>query len=95
MHTRTLYSYPPLGRDFGKDFLQIIKQIHRQLYRVFAHIYWNHYDMMLHLRQEGHFNSLFAHFVAFSKEFNLMDIKEMKEMSELITEMEAAGRLGQ
>jgi hypothetical protein len=82
------------GRDFPKESVHIIKQIHRQLYRVFAHIYWNHYDMMLHLRQEGHFNSLFAHFVAFSKEFNLMDVKEMKDMADLITEMEAAGRLG-
>lgn len=48
---------------------------------------------MLHLRMEGYFNSLFAHFMAFSREFDLIERKEMKELQELIEKLEAAGRL--
>jgi hypothetical protein len=32
----------------------------------------------LHLRSEPHFNSLFAHFLAFGREYELLDIKDVK-----------------
>ncbi|CAG8529782.1 4402_t:CDS:2 [Ambispora gerdemannii] len=79
------------GREFPSDFKQTIKQIFKQSFRVFAHIYHNHYDKILHLREEGHFNSLFAHFISFAKEFNLLDKKELGPLEELIEVMEANG----
>lgn len=32
----------------------------------------------MHLRAEPHFNSLFAHFLAFGREYELLDVKDIK-----------------
>ncbi|KAG1791802.1 uncharacterized protein HD556DRAFT_1484619 [Suillus plorans] len=56
----------------------MVKHVYRQLLRVFAHIYHAHYPQILHLRSEPHFNSLFAHFLAFGPEYELLDIKDVK-----------------
>jgi len=66
------------GRDFPPTFPSTAKHVYRQLLRVFAHIYHAHYTQILHLRSEPHFNSLFAHFLAFGKEYELLDIKDIK-----------------
>jgi hypothetical protein len=66
------------GHDFPKTFPSTIKHVYRQLLRIFAHIYHAHYAQILHLRSEPHFNSLFAHFLAFGREYELLDIKEVK-----------------
>ncbi|CAH1760460.1 1997_t:CDS:2 [Entrophospora sp. SA101] len=70
-----------VGREFPRDFHQIARTIFKQCFRVFAHIYYNHYEQILHLREEKHFNSLFAHFTSFAKEFNLLQDK--KELAPL------------
>ena len=46
--------------------------------RVFAHIFHSHYTHLLHLHSEPHFNSLFAHFLAFGKEYDLLEVKDVK-----------------
>src|SRR5258708_9398640 len=61
-----------VGRDFQPNFPTIAKQIYRQLLRVFAHIYHAHFTHLLHLSAEGHFNSLFAHFLAFGKQYDFL-----------------------
>lgn len=66
------------GRDFSPSFPATIKHVYRQLLRVFAHLYYAHYPQILHLRSEPHFNSLFAHFLAFGKEYELLDVKDVK-----------------
>ncbi|KAH9948874.1 Mob1/phocein [Amylocystis lapponica] len=66
------------GRDFSQSFPGTAKHIYRQLLRVFAHLYYAHYQQILHLRSEPHFNSLFAHFLAFGKEYDMLDIKDVK-----------------
>jgi len=66
------------GRDFPPSFPSTVKHVYRQLLRVFAHIYHAHYPQILHLRSEPHFNSLFAHFLAFGREYELLDIKDVK-----------------
>ncbi|KAI5115230.1 hypothetical protein M0805_002673 [Coniferiporia weirii] len=66
------------GRDFPQNFPSTAKHIYRQLLRVFAHIYHAHYTQILHLRSEPHFNSLFAHFLAFGKEYELLEVKDVK-----------------
>lgn len=67
-----------LGQDFPASFPSTIKHVYRQLLRVFAHIYHAHYPQILHLRSEPHFNSLFAHFLAFGREYELLDIKDVR-----------------
>jgi len=66
------------GQDFPASFPSTIKHVYRQLLRVFAHIYHAHYPQILHLRSEPHFNSLFAHFLAFGREYELLDIKDVR-----------------
>jgi hypothetical protein len=46
---------------------------------------------VLSLHEEGHFNSLFAHFISFAKEFDLLDKKETQPLQELIDVMERNG----
>lgn len=74
--TRTTTS--PTGQDFSPTFPSTVKHMYRQLLRVFAHIYHAHYHQLLHLRSEPHFNSLFAHFLAFGREYQLLDPKDIK-----------------
>ena len=66
------------GREFSPNFPSTVKHVYRQLLRVFAHLYHAHYTHILHLRSEPHFNSLFAHFLAFGKEYELLDVKDIK-----------------
>lgn len=66
------------GREFSPNFPSTVKHVYRQLLRVFAHLYHAHYPQILHLRSEPHFNSLFAHFLAFGKEYELLEIKDIK-----------------
>ncbi|CAE6429536.1 unnamed protein product [Rhizoctonia solani] len=66
------------GREFPSTFASVAKHVYRQLLRVFAHIYHAHYPALLHLSSEGHFNSLFAHFLAFGKQYDLLEIKDIK-----------------
>ncbi|KAF6755826.1 Mob1/phocein [Ephemerocybe angulata] len=66
------------GQDFPPSFPSTIKHVYRQLLRVFAHIYHAHFHHLLHLRSEPHFNSLFAHFLAFGQEYDLLEMKDVK-----------------
>lgn len=66
------------SRDFPPTFLTTCKHIYKQLLRVFAHIYHAQYQYLVHLCCEGHFNSLFAHFVAFGTENRLLDYRDFK-----------------
>ncbi|PPQ80987.1 hypothetical protein CVT26_003497 [Gymnopilus dilepis] len=69
------------GHDFPQNFPATVKHIYRQLLRVFAHIYHAHFHQILHLRSEPHFNSLFAHFLSFGREYELLEIKDVKGQS--------------
>lgn len=66
------------SRDFPPTFLTTCKHIYKQLLRVFAHIYHAQYPYLLHLCCEGHFNSLFAHFIAFGTENRLFDYRDFR-----------------
>ncbi|KAK2465377.1 hypothetical protein APHAL10511_002731 [Amanita phalloides] len=66
------------NQPFHSSFPNTIRNIYRQLLRVFAHIYYAHFPQVLHLRAEPHFNSLFAHFLAFGREYELLDVRDIK-----------------
>ena len=66
-----------LGREFPNSFAYTAKHIYKHLFRIFAHIYHAHFEQILHLSIEAHFNSLFAHFLAFGKEFDLLVMKDL------------------
>jgi len=66
------------GRDFPPGFANTSRHVFKQLLRVFSHIYHAHYPALLHLHSEGHFNSLFAHFLAFGFEYQQLDMRDFK-----------------
>ncbi|TFK40879.1 protein kinase activator [Crucibulum laeve] len=66
------------NQAFHPSFPATIRTVYRQLLRVFAHIYHAHYQQILHLRSEPHFNSLFAHFLAFGREYELLEVKDIR-----------------
>ncbi|KAJ3481773.1 hypothetical protein NLJ89_g12185 [Agrocybe chaxingu] len=66
------------NQGFHQSFPATIRTVYRQLLRVFAHVYHAHYPQILHLRSEPHFNSLFAHFLAFGREYELLEVKDIK-----------------
>jgi hypothetical protein len=58
-----------IGKEggFPQSFEQTCKGIYKQMFRIFAHIYHTHFDKILHMSLEAHFNSLFVHFIHFSR----------------------------
>jgi MOB kinase activator 1 len=54
-----------------------VSRIFRRLFRVYAHIYYAHFEYIVSQKAETHMNSCFKHFVLFSREFGLVDQKEM------------------
>lgn len=73
-----------LGYQFPKDFQTTIRAIYKQLFRVLAHIYHAHFEIVVTLQEESYLNTLFAHFICFSREFDLIEKKEYLPMNELI-----------
>jgi MOB kinase activator 1 len=74
----TGHSPPKKDQAFHPSFPATIRTVYRQLLRVFAHIYHAHYPQILHLRSEPHFNSFFAHYLAFGREYELLEIRDIK-----------------
>ncbi|KAG5421743.1 MOB2 [Candida metapsilosis] len=81
------------GAVFPQFFIKDVKNISRQMFRIFAFIYYNQFDKIVHLSLEAHFNSFFAHFISFTKEFNLLDKKELEPLQPLIDEFVASGKI--
>ena len=84
--TKTGAVFPPFVQ---KD----VKNITRQMFRIFAFIYYNQFDKIVHLSLEAHFNSFFAHFVSFIKEFGLLDQRELEPLQCLIDSFEQQGKI--
>lgn len=81
------------GGAFPPNFLKDCKNITRQMFRIFAHIYHNHFDKIVHLSLEAHWNSFFAHYVSFVKEYSLVDREELEPLLPLIEDFEAQGKI--
>ncbi|XP_071953515.1 MOB kinase activator 1A [Antedon mediterranea] len=73
-----------IGVPFPKNFLTIAKTILKRLFRVYAHIYHQHFQEVVGLKEEAHLNTSFKHFIFFVQEFNLIDRKELAPLQELI-----------
>ncbi|KAI8639857.1 Mob1/phocein [Parasitella parasitica] len=75
------------GPDFPRELPAVVKKMFTHMFSLFAHIYHVHYDTVLCLNEEPHFNSLFAHFISFAREFDLLDRKDVQPLNELIEAM--------
>ncbi|KAI7948945.1 hypothetical protein MJO29_010610 [Puccinia striiformis f. sp. tritici] len=64
------------AREFNPNtFPSSACHLYTQFLWIFAHLYHAHFDHFVHLSSEGHVNSLFAHFLQFGVEFDLIDPK--------------------
>lgn len=81
------------GMAFPPSFLRDIKGICRQMFRIIAHIYWNHFEKIVHLSLEAHWISYFSHFISFIREFDLLETNELEPLSMLINNLESQGRI--
>lgn len=81
------------GMPFPQNFLRDVQGIMTQMFRIFAHIYHYHFDKIAHLSLEAHWNSFFAHFISFAKEFNLLDRPEMYPLEALVENLELQGKI--
>ncbi|KAK6466028.1 Mob1/phocein [Scheffersomyces coipomensis] len=81
------------GGAFPPNFLKDCKNISRQMFRIFAHIYYQHFDKIVHLSLEAHWNSFFAHFISFVKEFNLIEANELAPLAPLLANLEQQGKI--
>ncbi|KAK9469105.1 Mob1/phocein [Lipomyces arxii] len=81
------------GVPFPPSFPMTLQSIFKQMFRVFSHIYYHHFDTIVHLSLEAHWNSFFAHFVSFSKEFELLERQDTEPLRELIESFEAQGKV--
>lgn len=81
------------GMAFPPSFLKDIKGICRQMFRIIAHIYWNHFEKIVHLSLEAHWISYFSHYISFIREFDLLESKELEPLSMLIDNLEGQGRI--
>uniref|UniRef100_A0A060T9S7 ARAD1B01826p n=1 Tax=Blastobotrys adeninivorans TaxID=409370 RepID=A0A060T9S7_BLAAD len=81
------------GVPFPPHFTTVLKHMYRQMFRIFAHIYHNHFDKIVHLSLEAHWNSFFAHFISFGKTFDLADNADLVPLVHLIEALEAQGKI--
>ncbi|KAL6941926.1 Maintenance of ploidy protein mob2 [Hanseniaspora vineae] len=81
------------GATFPGNFPRDVQRIMIQLFRIFAHIYHHHFDKIVHLSLEAHWNSFFAHFISFCNEYSIIDKKEMYPLLPLIESFEMQGKI--
>ena len=75
-----------LGQTFPPGFREVIRRIFKRLFRVYAHIYHSHFRSIVALNVEAHLNTCFKHFIYFTKQFGLIDEKELAPLKELIAQ---------
>ncbi|XP_065197968.1 MOB kinase activator 1A-like [Sycon ciliatum] len=76
-----------VGVPFPKNFLSTAKTILKRLFRVYAHVYHQHFQSVIHLGEEAHLNTSFKHFNFFIAEFNLVEKRELQPLQELIEKL--------
>ncbi|XDT27561.1 Mob1/phocein family [Nakaseomyces glabratus] len=81
------------GVPFSPNFFKDVQRIMIQMFRIFGHIYHHHFDKIVHLSLEAHWNSFFAHFISFVKEFKIIDRREMYPLMPLIENFEKQGKI--
>lgn len=69
---------------FPKKFHSICSVIYKRFFRIYAHIYHAHFQRIQRLGADAHLNTTFNHFLHFVLEFDLVDMKEMEPLKELI-----------
>ncbi|KAA8496065.1 MOB kinase activator-like 1 [Porphyridium purpureum] len=75
------------GKPFPESFRSTVKAIMKRLFRVYAHIYHSHLDEIIACGAEAHLSTCFKHFVYFGQEFNLLPVKELDPLKDVIAKL--------
>jgi MOB kinase activator 1 len=79
--------FPEHSDGFTPRFLPAAKKILSRMFRVYAHIYLSHWEKVKSLEADAHLNTCFKHFYYFTKEFGLIDPKEMTPLDSIIAQL--------
>jgi hypothetical protein len=83
-----------VGRSSGfpREFEDTCKNLFRQMFRVYAHLYWSHFiEPFYHMKLEQPLNSCFTHFILVSREFDMLEPREIETMQSLVDMWAASG----
>ncbi|KAJ8269251.1 hypothetical protein COCON_G00118580 [Conger conger] len=73
------------GTAFPKGYVFLVQRIFLYLFRTLAHLYWVHFWDVVQMDMHPHLNTLFAHFVAFGQQFQLLEPAETAPLEDLIS----------
>ncbi|KAI1888006.1 hypothetical protein AGOR_G00180600 [Albula goreensis] len=73
------------GSAFPRGYLFLVQRIFLYLFRMLAHLYWAHFPDIVRMDLHPHLNTLFAHFVTFGREFELLELAETAPLEDLIS----------
>lgn len=79
-----------IGVPFPKNFSALVKQMCKRMFRIYAHIYCHQFSIVIALGEEAHLNTSFKHFIFFTREFDLLEQRELGPVKELIDSMMAS-----
>merc|ERR1719183_825208 len=79
----------PTQKDnyFPTNFHDTISKVFRRLFRVYAHIYYDHFDVIVQAEAQPHINSCLKHFALFVDEFKLVRDKDIQPLKEVIRQL--------
>ncbi|MBN3317412.1 MOB2 kinase, partial [Atractosteus spatula] len=71
------------GSRFPNGFPFLVQKIFLYLFRTLTHLYWAHFREIVKMEMHPHLNTLYIHFMTFSKEFDLLEPVETAIMDDL------------
>jgi len=78
----------PTTNTYPTTFKETAKKLLKRFFRVYAHIYHSHYKEIVDLGEESSLNCSCKHFIYFVREYELMSVKELEPLQDLITSWE-------
>jgi MOB kinase activator 1 len=73
--------------SFPPTFLATIKDIYKKIFRIYAIIYSNYFQRLVGVQAEAHLNTAFKHFIFFIWEFELVELRELDAIKNVISEL--------
>jgi len=73
--------------SYPKKFHSICSVIYKRFFRIYAHIYHSHFKRIQRLGADAHLNTCFKHFIYFTTEFKLIEVKELAPLQDVIDGM--------
>ncbi|KAJ8245633.1 hypothetical protein GJAV_G00272830 [Gymnothorax javanicus] len=77
-----------VGSPFPNGFIFLAQRVFLYLFHTLAHLYWAHFRDAVCVGMHPHLNTLFAHFLAFGREFELLEPTDTSPLSDLISALE-------